>query len=32
MATIGHWKKGKMDHEWLYWDNASYMAQMGIGK
>lgn len=31
MATIGHWKNGKMDHEWLYWDNATYMAQLGIG-
>jgi predicted ester cyclase len=32
MATIGHWKNGKMDHEWLYWDNAAYMAQLGVGK
>jgi predicted ester cyclase len=32
MATIGHWKGGKMDHEWLYWDNATYMNQLGIGK
>ena len=32
MATFGHWKNGKMDHEWLYWDNAAYMAQLGIGK
>lgn len=30
MATIGHWANGKMDHEWLYWDNATYMAQLGI--
>jgi len=30
MATIGHWKNGKMDHEWLYWDNATYMSQLGI--
>jgi predicted ester cyclase len=30
MATIGHWKNGKMDHEWLYWDNATYMSQMGV--
>jgi hypothetical protein len=29
MATIGHWKNGRMDHEWLYWDNAAYMAQLG---
>jgi predicted ester cyclase len=32
MVTIGHWKNGKMDHEWLFWDNASYMKQLGIGK
>jgi predicted ester cyclase len=31
MATFGHWKDGKMDHEWLYWDNATYMKQLGIG-
>ena len=30
MATIGHWKNGKIDHEWLYWDNAAYMSQLGI--
>jgi predicted ester cyclase len=30
MATIGHWQNGKMDHEWLYWDNATYMQQLGI--
>lgn len=32
MATIAHWKDGKMDHEWLYWDNAAYMSQLGLGK
>jgi predicted ester cyclase len=32
MATFGHWKNGKMDHEWLYWDNAAYMNQLGVGK
>jgi predicted ester cyclase len=32
MATFGHWKNGRMDHEWLYWDNAAYMSQLGIGK
>lgn len=31
MATFGHWKDGRMDHEWLYWDNAAYMDQLGIG-
>jgi predicted ester cyclase len=32
MATFGHWTNGKMDHEWLYWDNATYMKQIGIGQ
>ncbi len=30
MATVGHWTNGKMDHEWLYWDNATYMSQLGL--
>jgi predicted ester cyclase len=33
MATIGHWTKaGVMDHEWLFWDNATYMGQLGLSK
>jgi hypothetical protein len=33
MATIGHWTAaGVMDHEWLYWDNATYMKQLGISQ
>ena len=32
MATVAHWRDGKMDHEWLFWDNATYMAQLGIGQ
>jgi len=33
MATIGHWTSaGVMDHEWLYWDNATYMKQLGISQ
>lgn len=32
MATIGHWKNGTMDHEWLFWDNADFMGQIGLGK
>src|SRR5207237_4382020 len=24
MITVGHWKNGKMDHEWLYWDNQDF--------
>lgn len=31
MATISHWtKEGPMDEEYLFWDNATYMAQLGL--
>jgi hypothetical protein len=31
MATIGHWTAaGVMDHEWLFWDNQTYMKQIGL--
>lgn len=30
MATIGHWKNGVMDKEYLFWDNATYMKQLGL--
>jgi|WetSurMetagenome_2_1015567.scaffolds.fasta_scaffold71077_1 hypothetical protein len=32
MCTVGHWKNGVMTEEWLYWDNATYMKQIGLGK
>ena len=33
MATIGHWTKaGNMDEEYLFWDNKSYLDQLGLGK
>ncbi|HEU0265925.1 MAG TPA: ester cyclase [Geobacterales bacterium] len=32
MCTIGHWKDGVMIEEYLYWDNATYMNQIGLGK
>ena len=33
MATIGHWTDaGVMDHEWLFWDNQTYMKQLGLAK
>jgi hypothetical protein len=32
MCTIGHWKDGVMIEEFLYWDNATYMNQIGLGK
>jgi hypothetical protein len=33
MATISHWtKEGPMDEEYLFWDSATYMAQLGLSK
>jgi hypothetical protein len=32
MCTVGHWKDGVMTEEWLFWDNATYMKQIGIGQ
>ena len=32
MCTVGHWKNGVMAEEWLYWDNAAFMRQIGIGQ
>jgi predicted ester cyclase len=30
MCTVGHWKDGVMVEEWLFWDNATYMKQIGL--
>jgi hypothetical protein len=30
MVTIGHWKDGVMDEEWLMWDNQTFMKQIGL--
>jgi hypothetical protein len=30
MCTVGHWKDGVMDEEYLFWDNLSYMKQLGL--
>jgi len=30
MCTVGHWKNGVMFEEWLFWDNATYMKQIGL--
>jgi len=31
MATLGHWtKEGVMDEEYLFWDNATLMQQIGV--
>jgi len=33
MATLGHWnKQGVMGEEYLFWDNATLMQQIGVGK
>ena len=32
MCTVGHWKDGLMVEESLFWDNQTYMNQMGLGK
>lgn len=32
MVTIGHWNaQGQMVEEFLYWDNAAFMKQIGVG-
>lgn len=30
MCTVGHWQDGVMIEEWLFWDNATYMKQIGL--
>ena len=33
MATVSHWgQDGLMDEEYLFWDNQTYMSQLGLGK
>jgi len=32
MATIGIWENGVMKEEHLFWDNQTYMNQIGLGK
>ncbi|MDF2431305.1 MAG: hypothetical protein JWP44_936 [Mucilaginibacter sp.] len=32
MATIGIWKDGIMIEEHLFWDNKTYLDQIGLGK
>ncbi|MGH6651879.1 MAG: ester cyclase [Sphingopyxis sp.] len=29
MMTVGRWENGVMKEEWLFWDNASFMVQIG---
>ena len=30
MLTVGRWENGVMKEEWLYWDNAAFMRQIGV--
>lgn len=30
MCTVGHWTNGVMDEEYLFWDNQTYMKQLGL--
>jgi hypothetical protein len=32
MCTVGHWKNGVMNEEYLFWDNQTYMKQIGLGQ
>ena len=32
MCTVGHWTKGVMDEEYLFWDNLTFMQQIGLAK
>jgi len=32
MCTVGIWKNGIMIEEYLFWDNQTYMNQLGLGK
>lgn len=32
MFTVGRWENGLMKEEWLFWDNAAFMTQIGAGQ
>ena len=32
MCTVGHWVDGVMDEEYLFWDNQTFMKQIGLAK
>ena len=32
MATVGHWKGSTMNEEYLFWDNATFMKQLGLAQ
>jgi len=29
-CAVGHWKDGVMDEEYLFWDNNTFMRQLGL--
>ena len=32
MCTVGHWRDGVMDEEYLFWDSQTFMKQIGLGQ
>lgn len=32
MCTVGHWNGDTMDEEYLFWDNQTFMKQIGLAK
>jgi len=32
MATFGRWENGVMVEEWLFWDNQTFMKQIGLAQ
>lgn len=32
MCTVGHWNGDTMDEEYLFWDNQTFMKQVGLAK
>lgn len=32
MCTVGHWTNGVMDEEYLFWDNQTFMKQIGLAQ
>ncbi|PTT77827.1 polyketide cyclase [Pelomonas sp. HMWF004] len=32
MVTMGRWEGATMAEEWLFWDNAAFMKQIGVGQ
>ena len=32
MCTVGHWKGDVMDEEFLFWDNMTFMRQIGLAQ